>query len=192
MAYLLKTQRQKMESIYFITDEPNELVANLRTPVTRLGKFGDWNNGYGKHTVAILLLIAGYDLYNLDLPIITIDNLPGLLIFNSRIVLFFIIAFYIYKGSFTTNRNILVINQKGILYKEETFLWTDLLSFQVSSEMDMKKQHPVYYLCLRTKKKLDHKINLSMYDKKFDEIHSALVKNLGKYEVKDLGFTQIL
>ena len=119
-------------------------------------------------------------------------NLPGLLLFNSRIVLFLLIAFYIYKGSLKTNRNLLVINRKGILYKEETFFWNDLLSFQISLEKDMKKQYYVYYLCLRTKNNLDHKINLSMYNKKFDEIQAALLKNMGNYEVKDLGFTQIL
>ena len=181
-----------MENNYFITDEPNELVANLITPVTRLGKFGDWNNGYGKHTVAIILLYEGYDLYTSGFPTITVDNWLNSLFFYVGTVLFFLIAFYIYKGSFKTNRNLLVINRKGILYKEETFFWNDLLSFQISLEKDMKKKYYVYYLCLRTKNNLDHKINLSMYNKKFDEIHSALLKNMGKYEVKDLGFTQIL
>ncbi len=180
-----------MENNYFITDEPNELVANLRTPVTRLGKFGDWNNGYGKLTVAFILLYAGHDLYNFGFPIITDDNWPGVLFFYVWIAWLFSIAFKIYKGSFITNRSLLVINRKGILYEEETFLWNDLLSFQMSLEKDMKKQY-VYYLCLRTKNKPDQKINLSMYNKKFDEIHAALLKNQGKYEVKDLGFTQIL
>lgn len=181
-----------MENNYFITDEPNELVANVKTSVTRLGKFGDWNNGYGKYTVTIVLLYAGYDVYTLGFPTITVNDWLNLPFLYGRSVFFFLIAFYIYKGSFNTNRNLLVINRKGILYKEETFLWNDLLSFQISLENDMKKRNHAYYLHLRTKNKLDHKINLSMYNKKFDEIHSALLKNMGKYEVKDLGFTQIL
>ena len=106
--------------------------------------------------------------------------------------MFLLIAFYIYKGSFKTKGNLLVINRNGILYEEETFLWNDLLSFQISLEKETKNRDYIYYLNLRTKNKLDHKINLSMYNKKFDEIHAALLKNMGTYEVKDLGFTQIL
>src|SRR6188768_3234054 len=152
--------RRKMENNYFITDEPNELVANLLTPITRsLGKLGDWENGYGKFTVALMLLYIGYDLYSFDFPVITIDNWLNSLFFYGKILLYFLIAFYIYKGSLKTNRNLLVINRKGILYKEETFLWNDLLSFQISLETDMKKRNYAYYLYLRTKNKLDHKIN---------------------------------
>ena len=181
-----------MENTYFITNEPDELIANLKTPVTRLGKFGDWNNGYGKYTAAVLLLWAVYDVYDLGLPTITADNWLNLPFLYGRSVLFFVIAFYIHKGSFNTNRDLLVINRKGILYKEETFLWNDLLSFQISLETDMKKRNYAYYLYLRTKNNLDQKINLSVYNNKFDEIHAALLKNIGKHEVKDLGFTQIL
>jgi len=181
-----------MENDYFITDEPNELVANLRTPVTRLGKFGDWKNGYGKYTVAIILLYVGHDVYDLGFPKITVDNWLSLLFFYGKIAFLLSIAFYIYKGSFKTKGNLLVINRNGILYQEETFLWNDLLSFQISLEKETKNRDYIYYLNLRTKNKLDHKINLSMYNKKFDEIHAALLKNMGTYEVKDLGFTQII
>src|SRR5690349_17473234 len=104
-----------MENTYFITNEPDELIANLKTPVTRLGKFGDWNNGYGKYTAAVLLLWAVYDVYDLGLPTITADNWLNLPFLYGRSVLFFVIAFYIHKGSFNTNRDLLVINRKGIL-----------------------------------------------------------------------------
>lgn len=181
-----------MENNYFITDEPNELIANLKPPITWLGKFGDWDNGYGKYTFVVMLLYAGHNVYESGFPIITIDNWFNSLLFYGGIVFYLLVAFYIYKGSFKTNRNLLVINRKGILYKEETFLWSDLLSFQISLEQGMKKQSYAYYLYLRTKNNLDHKINLSIYNKKFDEIHAAVLKNIGKHEVKDLGFTQII
>lgn len=181
-----------METKYFITDEPNELVANLLTPVAHWGKLGDWKNGYGKYTVAIILLYAGYNVYDTGFPMITTDNWLGSLFTYAQDVLLFLIAFYIYKSSFKNNKNLLVINSKGILYKEETFFWNDILSFQLSLEKEMNKRYHVYYLHLRTKNKMDHKIDISMYDKKFDEIHNALLKNLGKNEVKDLGFTQMI
>lgn len=181
-----------MENTYFITNEPDELIANLKTPVTRLGKFGDWNNGYGKYTAAILILWAVRDIYHLGLPSITADNWFNLPFLYVRSVLFFLIAFYIYKGSFNTNRDLLVINRKGILYREEIVWWNDVLSFQIALVQEMKNQSYAYYLYLRTKNNRDQKISLSVYNKKFDEIHAALLKNMGKHEVKDLGFTQIL
>ena len=123
---------------------------------------------------------------------ITVDNwVDSLFIYAWRCIPL-LIAFNIYKGSFNTNRDLLVINRKGILYKDEIFWWNDLLSFQIALEQEMKKQSYAYYLYLRTKNNLDQKINLSVYNKKFDEIHAALLKNIGKHEIKDLGFIQIL
>ena len=181
-----------MESNYFITDEPNELVANLLTPVAKLGKLGDWNNGYGKYTVAIILLYVGYSISTTGFPMITIDHWFGSLFIYVRYAWFFSIAFSIYKGSFKNNKNLLVINSKGILYNEETFFWNNILSFQLSLEKETKKRYHVYYLHLTTKNNMNHKIDISRYNKKFDEIHDALLKNMGKNEVKDLGFTQMV
>ena len=182
-----------MENNYFITDEPNELVANLLTLGPKWGKWGDWKNGYGKYTVAILLLYAVDNVYDTGLPMITVDNwVDSLFIYAWRCIPL-LIAFNIYKGSFKNNKKLLVINSKGILYNEETFFWNDILSFQLSLEKEINKgRNHAYYLHLRTKNKMDHIINISMFNKKFDEIHNALLKNVGKNEVKDLGFTQII
>lgn len=126
-SYPENLQPQKMEIKNFITDEPNELVANLLTPVAQLGKLADWKNGYGKYTVVIILLYAAYNTYTTDFPMNTIGNWLGSLYICAQDVLFFLIAFYIYKGSITNNKNLLVINSKGILYNEETLFWTDIL-----------------------------------------------------------------
>jgi hypothetical protein len=176
-----------MENNYFITDEPNELVAY----VSYWGKL-DWNNGYGKYLVAIILLFAAYHLYETGLPFITSDNWPGALVTYWQYVFPLAVAFDIYRSSYKTHKNLLVINSKGILCNEETFYWDGILSFQVSLEKELKKQNHNYYLHLVTKNKVDRKINISMYNKKFDEIHRSLIKNAGRNEVKDLGFTQII
>lgn len=184
-----------MENNYFITNEPNELVANLLKPVEQpSGKLIDWQNGYGKYTFAIILLFVGCNAYTEGLPTITIDNWLGSLYAYARIALPFLILLYVSQGSSKNNKNLLVINSKGILYNEDIFFWNDILSFQLSLEKEMNKRYRyhVYYLHLRTKSKRDLKINISVYNKKLDEIHNALLKNVGEHEVKDLGFTQII
>ena len=182
-----------MENNYFITNEPNELVANLLKPAEQQsGKLIDWQNGYGKYTFAIILLFAVYNIYNIGFPTITSDNWLSFLFAYARVALPFFILFYISKDSSKNNANLLVINSKGILYNEDIFFWNGILSFQLSLEKEMNKRYHVYYLHLRTKSKRDPKINISIYNKKLDEIHNALLKNVGKHEVKDLGFTQMI
>lgn len=181
-----------MEDKYFITDEPNELVANLSTPAARLGKWGDWKTGYGKYTVALIVLYAVYNVCDTGFPAITIDNWFATIPVYLKYVLLFLVAFYVYRGAPSKAQNLLIINSKGILSNGEIFLWNELESFQLSLEKETKERYHYYYLHLQTKKEVDYKINISKYDKKLDEIHTALLNNVGNNEVKDLGFTQII
>jgi hypothetical protein len=160
--------------------EPNELVANLLTPVARWGKLADWKNGYGKYTVAIILLHIGYNVYQTGFPMITTKNRLGSLYTNATDVFLFLMALYIYKSSFKNNKNLLIINSKGIFYEEKTFFWNDILSFQLSLEKEMNKHYHVYYLHLGTNNKMNHKIDIRMYNKKFAEIHDLCLKIWGK------------
>lgn len=181
-----------MENHYFITGEATELVASTSTSVAQWGKLGDWKNGYGKYTVAIILLYAIYDIFDTGFPMITSGNSADSFFVYARYALLFYIAFQIYRGSFQDGKNLLVINSRGILYRDETFSWNDLLNFQLSLEKEKNKRYHVYYLHLQTKNMLRHKINISVYGKNVNEILHALRQNTGKNEVQDLGFTQIV
>jgi hypothetical protein len=180
-----------MESQHFITGEPTELVAGVSNNVVQWGKWSDWKNGYGKYTVAIILVYALYTMADTGFPMFTADNWVGTLFTYARYLLLFYIAYCIYKSSFN-NLDLLVINSKGILYKDEPFYWNDLLGFQLSLEKGSKKRSHFYYLRLLKKDSTDCKINISVYNKSLDDIQQALYKNLGRNEVKDLGFTQII
>lgn len=179
-----------MENNYFRTNDPNEFLAKPVTPLAQLGKFGDWKNGYGKYTAAFLVLYAGRDLFDTGFPVSTVNDWIDALVVYTKDVLVLLIAFYIYKGPLKSNKKLLLINSKGILHNEETFLWNDVVSFQLSVEKATNGRYHSYYLHLRIKDGMDHKFDISVYNKKLDEIQGALLKNVGTHEVNDLGFTQ--
>lgn len=182
-----------MDKTYFITDEPDELVANERTPISWLGKWGDWNNGYGKHTFALILLYVGYHVYTTGLPAITNADFVGALIFIYFHYLFLLfIAYHIYKVAIKDNKRVLVINRKGILWNEEVFYWGEVARFQLSLEKDKDKRRHLYYLYLTTTNEKLYKIDISDYDKKVADIEQALHKNTEIDKEKDAGYTQKL
>ena len=178
-----------MENSYFITGEPNELVA---TPLAGGSKIADWNYGYGKKYVAALLLIAAYNVHDTGNLKITSDHWLSPLLIYATDVWLVLMAYNIYKGSFKKNKNLLIINSKGIVYNEKTFFWRDIQSFKISLERAINKRNYLYYLHLTTKDNMNNKIDISNYNKKMEEIHNALRKNMGNREVKDLGFSQII
>ena len=178
-----------MENNFFVTGKPNEFIA---TPNAKGGKLTDWNNGYGKQTVAVFFLLAAYNLYDTGFLVITLNNWLNVLFIYVRDVWFLLIAYYIYKGPFNKEKNLLIINTKGIFHNQKTFFWNDIISFQLLLERGINKRQYFYYLHITTKNQLNHKIDISMYNNKLQEILIALRKNVGKYAVKDLGFSQTI
>ena len=179
-----------LKSKNFITDEPNELVAGLSTPITHWGKVSDWENGYGKYTVAAVVLYEIFRFYSVGFPSVSMDDWRGAYATYARYVIPFLIVFFIVKGPVRIDSDLLIINSRGILYCDVPFFWKEILSFQLSLELDPAKRIHVYYLHLITIDNKHHKISLSMFNKKFNEIEHALVKNMGRNGVINLGFTQ--
>lgn len=179
-----------MEKQFFITNHPSELIATSYTPAALQGKLFNWKHGYGKYVVVIILLYLGHHLYDTRFSMSTSDNWFNSLFDYLHYLPFLLLAYWIYKGR--NNEKLLVINNIGIFYNKEAFLWSNVLSFQLSLEKEMNKQQLNYYLHLKTKNNVSHKIDISGLNKKFNEIHDALLKNSGKNEVIDLGFRQII